>query len=576
MVSETLPLLFTLFLLLFAALAGGLIAKALRLPLILGYIATGVFVGNVGSSVIDRSLVDHIAEGGVTLLLFTLGIEFSFHRLRAVLRTVSWAAILQMLLSFCLFLPLFLSFGFTFFPAMFIAIAASLSSTAVVVRLLSERGEMDTIPGEVLTGWLIVQDLAVIPVMMIIPTLGSIAMTGSTSLVTTISVLGVNCIKAAIAIGTIIFLGKTGIPWVLNRVATIGSREIFLVTVIGLVFLSGTVAYTVGLSAALGAFIAGLLVAETSQNHTIFAEVRPLRDLFAVVFFVSLGMALPVSLLLPIVPLILLMTGVVIVVKAGIVYTLSRFLGYHRKTAFIVALGLTQMSEFGFIIARLGVTQGVLSQQHYALIIALVFITIMVSSPLFMNAPDIFYYLRKKVRFLYPDFFPEKVEKEIFGKELSFRDHVVICGYGRVGKYVGRALTMAEIPFIVVDYNHTTVTSLRDKHIPVIYGDPADMDVLDYAQVDYAKAVVIAIPDRHTQEMVIANAQTLNSSIRIMCRTHHEQDQLRLKTLGVNTIIQPEFEAAIAITTKLLSQFGVNAVEIEGKIARLKIEHGLG
>ncbi|MFH0749633.1 MAG: cation:proton antiporter [Candidatus Gottesmanbacteria bacterium] len=576
MISETLPLFTTLFLILFAALAGGIIAKALRLPLILGYIAVGVLVGNVFSSAVDMVLIERVAETGVTLLLFTLGVEFSFHRLRKVLGTVSWAATLQMLLSFCIFLPIFLTLGFSFLPAMFIAVAAALSSTAVVIRLLSERGEMETIPGEVLTGWLIVQDLAVIPIMMMIPTIGAIYIAGSASVVTTVSLLGVNLIKASIAIGAIIFLGRTGIPWVLNKIAAIGSREIFLVTVMGLVFMSGTVAYMAGLSAALGAFIAGILVAETSQNHAIFAEVRPLRDLFAVVFFVSLGMALPVSLLMPVLPNIALMTIIIVVVKAVIVYFLSRFLGYHRKTAFIVAIGLTQMSEFGFIIARVGLTQGVLSEQHYATIVALVFVTIMVSSPLFTKAQNIFYFLRKKVPFLYPNFIPEKQETELFGKEAAFKDHVVICGYGRVGRYVGRALTMAGIPFIVVDYDHTTVKLLREKNIQVIYGDPADMDVLDYAQVDYAKAVVIAIPDRHTQEMVIANAQTLNKSIRIICRTHHEQDQLRLKTLGVHTIVQPEFEAALAIAHKLFSQFGVEQADIDGKIARLKIEHGLG
>ncbi len=572
---SSLPLFITLFLILFAAIVGGLLAKAFRLPLILGYIAVGVLVGNIFSSSVDHTLIGHIAESGVTLLLFTLGVEFSFHRLKKVLGTVSWAATLQMLLSFCVLLPIFLGLGFSFLPAFFMGIAASLSSTAVVIRLLSERGETETISGEILTGWLIVQDLAVIPIMMMIPSIASIALS-EVSLVTTVSVLGVNLIKAAAAIGAIIFLGKTGIPWVLNKVASFGSREIFLVTVIGLVFLSGTVAYMAGLSAALGAFIAGILVAETSQNHAIFAEVRPLRDLFAVVFFVSLGMALPVSVLYPVVPMILLITVIIIVVKASIVYLLSRFLGYHRKTSFIVALGLTQMSEFGFIIASVGLKQGVLSEQQYAIIVALVFVTIMVSSPLFTKASTFFYFLRKKVPFLYPNFIPEKVEKELFDKELPLKDHVVICGYGRVGKYVGRALAMEGIPFIVVDYDHTTVKTLREKNIQVIYGDPADMDVLDYAQVDFARAVVIAIPDRHTQEMVIANVQTLNKTVRIICRTHQEKDIMRLKTLGVQTIVQPEFEAAITITNKLLSQFGVEQSDIEGKISRLKIEHGLG
>lgn len=566
----------TLFLVFIAAIIGGLLAKKLRQPMILGYIVVGVFVGNVFPKLIDSSLIGTIAESGVTLLLFTLGVEFSFHRLRKIMKVVTWAAVLQILLSFCIFLPVFLSFGYAFLPTLFIAIAASLSSTAVVVRMLSERGELETIPGEILTGWLVVQDLAVIPIMMILPAITNASLTGTTSIVGTTSLIAVNMIKAGIAIGGIIFLGRTGIPWLLNKMAALGNREIFLVTVMGLVFATGTIAYSVGLSAALGAFIAGLLIAETSQNHTIFAEVRPLRDLFAVVFFVSLGMALPLSLVLPVLPMVLLWTVIIMVTKWIIVYFISRFLGYHRKTAFIVAVGLTEMSEFGFIIAKEGWMIGAITEQQYAMLVMLVFMTILVSAPLLSHAHELYYFMRHRFGFLYPKFIPDKVEEELFGKELPLRDHVVICGYGRVGKYVGRALAMAHVPFIVVDYNHTTVTELRKEGIQVIYGDPADRDVLDFAQVDFAKSIVIAIPDRHTQEMVIANAQTLNSHIKILCRTHHEEDQVRLRTLGVTTIIQPEFEAALSISHKLLTQFGVPPDDIDGEISRLKIEHGLG
>ncbi len=161
-------------------------------------------------------------------------------------------------------------------------------------------------------------------------------------------------------------------------------------------------------------------------------------------------------------------------------------------------------------------------------------------------------------------------------EELPYRDHIVLCGYGRVGKYIGRALEMAEIPFVVVDYNNATIAALKIKGIPVVYGDPADKGVLDWAQVDYAKAIIIAIPDRHTQELVIAHAQTLNRRIKIICRTHHEEDQKYLKSLGVDAVIQPEFEAALSIVERLLPSFGVADADVAGKISRLKIEHGVG
>lgn len=335
------------------------------------------------------------------------------------------------------------------------------------------------------------------------------------------------------------------------------------------------ITYILGLSAALGAFVAGLLISETSQNHAIFAEVRPLRDLFVVIFFVSIGMAIPYEYLLHAAGILIILTLMILLVKWGIVLGLMRFLGYHKKTTFLVALGLAQMSEFGFIIAQQGTLLGALSQEQYILLVALTFITILVSTPFFFRGNELYYAVRGWIDKYY-DHTQNVLNEPAVKDELPYHDHIVLCGYGRVGKYIGRALEMADIPFIVVDYNNATITELKAKGIPVVYGDPADKNVLDYAQVDYAKAIIIAIPDRHTQELVIANSQTLNRRIKIICRTHHEEDQKHLKSLGVDAVIQPEFEAALAIVERLLPSFGVVESDIPGKISRLKIEHGVG
>lgn len=569
--------LITTFLLVFAsAIIGGVLARRLKLPMVVGYIAAGVLFGNVLPGITDRPFLKLIGDVGVTLLLFTLGVEFSFHRLRRILSTIAWAVILQILLCILLFLGVFFSLGFGFIPALYLAAAASLSSTAIVVKILSERGELDTVPGELATGWLVVQDLAVIPLMILLPALSITQLAGTQQFLTLLFWVGISLLKAGLVIGVVIYLGRVGIGKILHYVASIGNQEIFLIATVGVVFLAGLLAYSVGLSIALGAFIAGLLVAETSQNHTIFAEIRPLRDIFAVVFFVSLGMVLPVAALVPKIPLILLLTVTVVIVKWLLVLGLCRFLGYHRKTAFLVALMLTQISEFGFIIAREGVTIGVLTHQQYILLVAVTFTTILVSSPMIYNGNKFYYWVYGVLGHKWPKIFSTKQESHSEQEELPIRDHVVICGYGRVGKYIGRALQMAGIAFLVVDYNHTTIAELKEKGIQVIYGDPADRDVLDYAQVDIAKVLIIAIPDRHTQEMIITHAQTLNRRIKIICRTHHEEDQAHLKSLGVSTVVQPEFEAALSIAQRLLSEFGISAEDISGKISRLKIEHGLG
>ncbi len=576
MTAGSVSLITTLLLVFVAAIAGGITAKKLRQPTLLGYIAAGVIFGNLLPRLANRDFLHLIADSGVTLLLFTLGVEFSFYRLRQLLRSLFWATTTQLLLSIFVFLLGLLWLGFAFLPALFIAAAAALSSTAVIVKILSERGELETLPGEVATGWSVIQDLAVVPLMILLPTVAAVVASGSPTLLGTIGTLALSLLKALVALVTIIYLGRVGVPKLLARVAAVGSREIFLLTTIGLVFLAAITTYALGLSAGLGAFIAGLLVAETSQNHAIFAEVRPLRDLFAVVFFVTLGMVLPASFLLRLWPTLLGLALSVVVVKWFLVLGLMRFLSYHRKTAFLVAVYLTQVSEFGFIIAQEGLGLGALSQDQYALMVALVFLTIFVSTPLIAGGHQFYYWFWHSLGKRWPKIFPQNGDLKIGREEMNISDHIVICGYGRVGKYIGRALQMANLPFLVIDYNHNTLAELKEKGIPVVYGDPADKDVLDYAQVDLARAIIIAIPDRHTQEMIIANTQSLNRRIRIICRTHHEEDQRYLKSLGVHTLVQPEFEAALSIVERLLADFGVSPEEISGKISRLKIEHGLG
>lgn len=572
--TASVSLVTTFMLLLAAAIGGAALASRLKLPSILGYIVGGVIVGNLFPTIIDHSLVGMVSESGVTLLLFALGVEFSFHKLHKVFRSILWPTMAQILLTVLIVLFLLLGLQMSFLPALYLSAAAALSSTAIVVKLLSEKGELDTMPGEVATGWLVLQDLAVVP-MLILLSAASGVVSGSGSLLTAFEAMGLAVLKAGALIGVILYLGRQGVPKLLSAVAGLRNRELFLLTTIGIVFLIGLSTYAIGLSIALGAFLAGLLVAETSQNHAVFAEIRPLRDLFAVVFFVSLGMALPVATIGSVLPTVLLLTFSVIVIKGLVTYGLLRFIGFHRKPAFTVSLFLTQVSEFGFILAQSGLAVGALTPVHTATLVAVTFLTIVISAPLISHNHDVYYafsgFLKK-----FPKLFPELGETLPQASGYPIANHVVICGYGRVGRYIGRALQMASIPFLVIDYNQHALKELKEAGILTVYGDPADKDVLDYAQVDFARAVVIAIPDRHTQEMIIGNSLSLNRRVKIICRTHHEEDQRHLKSLGVQTVIQPEFEAALTIVAKLFSDFGVPEEEIAGKMSRLKIEHGIG
>jgi len=276
--------------------------------------------------------------------------------------------------------------------------------------------------------------------------------------------------------------------------------------------------------------------------------------------------------------IILLISLGVILFKFLAVVFLVLYLGYHTKTALIVGLGLTQVGEFAFILSRIGLSTGMINEESYSIILSVALITILVTPWLMVLAPKLYLLLQKASKR-----FP-KIHQKLFVTidkfsqpgGLDLKDHVVICGHGRVGSWLARALQLLEVPYVVIDYNHQVITELKAKGVNALYGDPADIDVLDYAQVDKAKVVVVAIPDEATQEVVVANCQTLNPEVKIISRIHQKEALSRLKTLGVACLIQPEFEAALSIIHRVLQFFGVGKEEIAGKIKRLKIEHGMG
>lgn len=567
-----LTLAFDLLFILASAFLGGLLAKKLRQPLILGYVLAGVTIGGLAVSAIQgRAELETLAEIGVALLLFSLGIEFSFARLTKVWEVAFWGGLIQLLSCIFLGLLIFPRFGFDFYSSLFLASCFSLSSTAVVTKILFEKGGLDSLPGEIMVGWLLVQDLAVLPMLLILPKIAVLETISFWQIILTI-------IKVGVLLFLVLVLGRLVVPKILDRVAATNSREILLLSVVALCLTSAFGTYALGLSFALGAFLAGLIISESSQNHAIFSEIRPLRDIFAIVFFVTLGMMLAPSFLFSHLGQILGLSFLVIGVKLLIVMALVLYLGYHSKTAFLVGVGLVQVGEFSFVLARTGISQNLISSDIYSYILSVALLTI-VLTPFFFNfGPKIYAWARKLTSLRFPKIYSlvfAQFDRRQVLEELPLENHVVICGYGRVGSWLGRACQISEIPFIVVDFNHRIVCELKEKGIPVVYGDPADLDVLDYAQVDKAKAIVIAIPDRHTQELVIGNALTLNPKINIICRSHFEEDQPRLKALGVGTVIMPEFEASLSMIHRILQSYGAGKEEVAGKIKRIKIEHGM-
>lgn len=555
------------------AFLGGFLAKKLKQSTIIGYLVAGIFLGSwLISHFQAAAILTGLAEIGIAFLMFALGLELSFKRLYRVRDIVFWGAILEILGVVVLGVLILPIFGLDFYSSLFMAAAFSLSSTAVVIKILSEKGELDTLHGEIMLGWLLIQDLAVLPMVVILPAVAGVGDGGWGGLVTSL-------VKAAGFLVVAILLGRKILPFVLGKVADLKSRELLLLSVVAICLFLALLSAALGLSIALGAFLAGVIISETSERHAVFSQMRPLRDIFSILFFVSLGMFLtPRFLIINLLQILGLSLGVM-GLKFLVILILIFYLGYHAKTGILVSLGLVQVGEFAFVLASLGMNQGLIDSQIYSLILSVTILTLLATPGLIFIAPRLYLGLRKISQKHFP-----RIYSHLFIRYDSFRphaagldleNHVVICGHGRVGSWITRALRMIGVPFVVIDYDHQVINKLKEKDIPVLYGDPADIDVLDYAQVEKAKVVIIAIPDRATQEMIVANCQTLNPKVKIISRVHHESDQSRLKALGVTSIIQPEFEAALSIIHRALQFFGVTREEVANKIKRIKIEHGI-
>ncbi len=567
---QELGLAYDLVILVLLALAGGVVAKKLKQPLILGYLIIGLLFSFVPIKFFEWHNLKVIADIGVAFLMFTLGLEFSFDAFKKIKNIVLWGGLGQVILTMVLFLIVLPFLGFAFEDSFYLAAAFSLSSTAVVVKILSDRGELLTLPGQIMIGWLLIQDLAVLPMMILIPSFARAETAGWGQVLPSLG-------RSIIILYIVLLLAKRVVPWLIDKITAFNSREVLLLFVVSLSLIAAFFTYSLGMSFAIGAFIAGLMVSTTVESHAVFAEIRPLRDLFITVFFLILAINAQPAMWLSHWGIILGLTLLVIMVKMILIFSLTLYFGYHSKVAFLVGIGLVQVGEFGFILAQEGVRSNLISDYGYSIIVAVTLLTIILTPILFNTASTIYdslsasfrRYLPKIALFIFSDYKDER-----FGRELPIKDHVVICGYGRMGRYIGRALQLNKIPFVVIDYNRQVINQLMQASVPVVYGDPASKEVLDFAQVDFAKVLIIAIPDLQTQSQVIINAKALNPKIKILCRVHREADQPKLRALGADIIVQPEFEAGVYTVTKLAALFNFKD-KVNKDIHRLRIEHGI-
>lgn len=568
-------LIFNFFIFLSLPFFFGVIAKKMNLPPLVGYIIGGLVYGNIFSSIPSSEAIKNFAYFGILLLLFTVGLETNFSRIFSFKRIILIGASLQILLSIIFIFIISLIFKFSLLTSFLIGIALSSSSTTLVAKIIQDRGEESSFLGEIAMGILLFQDIAFIPFMIIFT---SITDGKEITFLKLFVEIFISLVKSGIIITGLFYLGQKIIPYLFNRIAK-GSRELFNLFIILFIFFITYLSLLLNIPTLIGIFIAGILLAQTLEHHHIFTQIRPMRDLLAVIFFVYIGTNIRIFSEITILPKIFLFTFLVIFVKALIILLIFLFLKFYTRASFNLALYLFQIDEDAFILMSTALLNNLVSNEDYLFIITSVLITLIIT-PILIRKKDRLY---KNIRGLIKRYLPF-LENYISYKldsdkspidEIDLKNHVVICGYGRIGSYIGRSLMMANIPYIAIDYNLYIVEKAKKQGINIIYGDPSDIDILDYAQVDEARVLILAVPERNIQEAIILNAKKLNKDIFIISRVHKQQDQIRMKDLGVNIIIQPEFEAALSIIKKIYLLHRLDKEEIVNKIKRLKIEHGI-
>jgi CPA2 family monovalent cation:H+ antiporter-2 len=553
-----------LFFVVIAAVTGGFLAKILKLPSLVGYIVAGIVAGAILPPQFKE--VSGLAQIGLILLLFSIGVELSFERLSRYLRIAVFGALIQIIVVALLSYVILSWFGITPAAALVLSMGFSVSSTAVLVKILADRGETDTIHGEIIIGWLLVQDLAVIPMMIALPFL---ATTGGNWVGGAIA----SATKAVLVILGVILLGKKIVPLFIHTLAGTNSRELLLLASIALALGTAAVTSFFGISPALGAFLAGVVISESQEHHAIFAETRPLRDLFVALFFVTLGFLVTPAVIISKFGLILALTLIILAIKALVVFIISSAFGYKGKTGISTGIGLAQVGEFAFVIFSAALALRILNSEETSIGIAVTLLTLTLSPILYAGAIP---FWRKLKTLTAGSPLLSKLfiggEKHSFDESL-FKDHIIICGYGRVGSWVGKALKEYEIPFVVVDYNQKVVQELKDAGILVVYGDPTEPEVLEAVGIRMAKAIILAIPDRMAQETLITYTQSVAPGVKIISRAHRDEDWEKLKTLRVDMVIQPEFEAAVQIVRSVLVSRGKDKNDVSELIRSLRLSH---
>ena len=548
------------------ALAMGLIAVRLKLPALVGYLMAGVMIGPATPGfVANVELSSQLAEIGVMLLMFGVGLHFSLDDLLAVRRIALPGAIAQISVATALGAGMAMGWGWSFGAGLVFGLALSVASTVVLLRALEQHGILQTVNGQIAVGWLVVEDLAMVLVLVVLPPLSG-WLGGASShaepvadgdlLKTLLITLG----EISLFIALMLFVGRRILPWLLWQVAGSGSRELFTLAVIAVaVGIAYGSAVLFGVSFALGAFFAGMVLRESPLSHRAAQESLPFRDAFSVLFFVSVGMLFDPRVVIQ-QPLPLLgVVAIIVVGKSLAALLLVLALRYPLNTALTVAVSLAQIGEFSFILAGLGVTLGILPREGQSLILAGAILSIAINPFVFQLIEPIQAWIRSRSRLARALERPADplAELPMTVESHQVTGHVLLVGYGRVGRRIGEALTEQRLPLVVAEQNRDRVEQLRERGIHAVAGDASIPAVLIQAHVARAGVLVIATPDTVRVRRMIEIARALNPDIKTLVRTHSEEEAALLRKEQVGTVFLGEQELALSMIRHVLEHVAI-------------------
>ena len=527
-----------------AAVAGGILARMAGQPLILGYVLGGIAVGpfTPGPTVSEPHAFELFADIGVILLMFSIGLEFSVKDLMRVKWVALTGALLGILLSIGAAILVGSLVGWPTTQSIVIGAITSIASTMVLVRLLADRGELRSMHGRIMIGIVLVEDVAVVAMTVLIPALGEF---DAERLLLIAQALG----KALLILAPLGYVGTKVIPPILTHVARTQSQELFLLVTLAISLGTAAVTQMVGLSLALGAFLAGLIISASEYAHETLARLLSLRDAFVALFFVTIGILIDPSIIVDQLPLLAAMIGLIVAGKFLIRTAIVRLFGYTWMTAILVGIGLTQIGEFSFVLIQTAKSAGHIGNDVYNATLAASLITILINAALVRHVPD--WIGRRRVAHTDLDTAPWPPEGE------SLHQHVILCGFGRVGSSLGRALEAFNLPYVVIDRNPDTIRRLQGRGTPCLYGDASHRELLMKAGAADASLMIFALPEIESAALAVARTRELSPTVPLLARAHGSAEAERLSALGVTEVIQPVVETSATLIRHTLAWFGV-------------------